>query len=576
MPSSLKIGLQGFQKFALSIRASSVRFIRSALQRLAVNWLDAMVLVIIWVFYASNLVIWVGSNRRMLAYDQVIHFFNSVAIAMAMSSPSVFLKFPQFLAGLSARHAALAYTSFDIYPPFVYFVTTVVYLFGSPSLPLATLTNVIFLAVLVVSTYGLSRELLGSRAGIVAAFLVPAYPVLVGLMRTYLLDFALTGVVSLALFLLVRTQEFRDRKAVVLLSLSLVVGMLTKQTFALYVSGPLVYVLLRSWGSRVALKNIVLTAIIASIGVLWYVIKPGGLEAWKYWYQIVPQLRGDVPVPFASLVHLEVMATFGIGIPMFMLFSAGILDIIRVSRNRVFVAIALVTPFLLLGIVQPLYMDPRFTAPILPLVATGSSAVFMNLRWPTRPQLVGVIVVVTFVMAQYASITYDVPMLSGIYTPKGNMMILTYPPSNQDWKIPEVVHDLRADAVARGMDRASLVVLVSHPFFEQTLFLYYAYLQDASLVVLDNGYLSPDNGMRSVCATDYVVTRDPLELSSKFEKNIGTVAGFVESNLGNFELIARYELPDKSVASLYHRNAAVACAASGFSSFGAATPVIES
>jgi hypothetical protein len=500
----------------------------------------------------------------MLAFDQVIHFFNSVAIATAMSSPSVFLKFPQFLAGLSARHAALAYTSFDIYPPFMYFVTSVVYLFGSPSLPLSTLTNVIFLAVLVVSTYGLSRELLGSRAGIVAAFLVPAYPVLVGLTRTYLLDFALTAVVSLSLFLLVRTQGFQHRKAVVLFSLSLVAGMLTKQTFALYLSGPLVYLFLRSRRSPVALRNIVLAAIIASIGVLWYVIKPGGLEAWKYWYQIVPQLRGDVPVPFASLVHLEVMATFGIGIPMLILFGAGILNIIRISRNRTFVAVALVTPFLLLGIVQPLYMDPRFTAPILPLVATASSAVFMNLRRPTRPQLVGVIVVVTYVMAQYASITYDVPMLSGIYTPKGGMMIPTYPPSNQDWKIPEIVHDLHADAVTRGIDHASLVVLVTHPFFEQTLFLYYAYLQDVSLVVADNGYLSPDNGIRSVCASDYVVTFKPLELSSKFQNNIAAVTRFVESNLGNFELIARYELPDKSVASLYHRNGAVACAASSF------------
>jgi hypothetical protein len=173
--------------------------------------------------------------------------------------------------------------------------------------------------------------------------------------------------------------------------------------------------------------------------------------------------------------------------------------------------------------------------------------------------VVGAVILVTLVLSQYASLTYNSPAISGLSliaeanaVPRG----IASPPSGDDWMIPRIVDDIKHDAAKRQFSRPSLVVLVDYAYFEQTLFLYYAYQEGLNLVVKDNGYLSELNGINSVCSADYVITRalfNPGELKWKNEQNIAGVTEFVESNLQLFELIGMYRLPDGSMATLYHR-----------------------
>ena len=526
---------------------------------------EILVVGLLWIFYATNLVIWENNNRRLVAFDQVGHFFNSIAIAKIMESPWILLNLSKFFMVLAAQHAM--YFTFTIYPPFAYLIAGLFYLVLPSSLPVASLSNVIFLLILMFSVYGLANDLAGSRAALVTAFLVGAYPILVGLSRLYYLDFPLTAMVSLTLLLLIKTDDFRNRKIVLLLSFTLIAGMLTKQTFPLYVSGPLAYVALKSLRNKAGVNNLILCAVIASLSIGYYVfLKPGGLGMYLSVYQVEPQLRGDVAQSYPWIISLKTMAEYGTGIPLFVLFSAGVFDVLRSSRHRVFILVGLVTPIVMLAIIEPFYpYDPRFIAPILPLVALASAVLFKDLNRHSRRQVTGAIIVVIFVLAQYGSITYNEPILAGIlpFTESEVSTYGIYAPSAQDWRIPQILRDLRIDAVTQHLDRPSVVVLVqSSPYFDQTVFLYYAYVNDVNFQLYPNGAYSSSIGISSVCNVNYVVIRlnvNPAELQSRLAQNVAVVTKFVLSHLASFVFVGNYTLPDGTIASLLRRTSSLTC-----------------
>jgi hypothetical protein len=515
---------------------------------------EVFVLGCIWVFFASNLVLWEEWNKRLFAYDEVGHFFNSVAVAGIIPHPWVLFDFSQYLSRLASEHAMLF--SFQLYPPFVYVVTSLFYFIWPPSLPLAASSNIVFLLVLEVSTYALAKHFYGRIAGVAAAFLVSAYPILVGISRTYLLEFALTATVSISLYLLAREHVLESKRTAFLLALSLAVGMLTKESFLFYVAGPVIYVFVKNSRDRVALKNAMLVILIASTSVVYYVIKPGGILAYLV-YQSIPQQRGVAYVPpiAAWSTELEVMFR-GLGTPLLVLFVAGGAVALIYSGYRMFTIIGLLTPIVLLGLFEPYYFDTRFTAPVLPLVAVTSVALFI--RRPRRMQIIGVGMVALIVLTQYASLTYNSPVLSGLSVlAEPSNRGITSPPSTDDWMIARIVADMKQDASQRFLAHPYIVVLSSMAYFDQTLFIYYAYMENVNLAVMDNGYLSTPAGINSVCRANYVVDRyhiNPGDVrSSGPEANMAGVSRFVESNLDHFESIGTYSLPDGSVASLYYR-----------------------
>ena len=100
------------------------------------------------------------------------------------------------------------------------------------------------------------------------------------------------------------------------------------------------------------------------------------------------------------------------------------------------------------------------------------------------------------------------------------------------------------------------MVLEEHAFFEQTLFLYYAYEQGLDIHVKDNGWLSPRDGIMSVCSANYIVARTDFpsyELIARARQNILAVTSFVDSRPVVFQRVGAYRLPDNSAATLYRR-----------------------
>ena len=137
----------------------------------------------------------------------------------------------------------------------------------------AMMVNNIFLLVLLASVYGLGKHFGSKKAGLVAAVICSFLPPLYASSRTFVPIFALTSMVTLDIFLLVKTDAFRSRGYSILLGIAIGLSFITKPVFLLYIFVPLLsslffFVRARLFMNRRVVINLLLALAIASVFVL--------------------------------------------------------------------------------------------------------------------------------------------------------------------------------------------------------------------------------------------------------------------------------------------------------------------
>jgi len=555
------------------------------------NWFHALVIMLTWVFYSVNLIFWeLRYSEPLQAYDPVAHFFDSVVIAKAILTPWGLFHLSDITWELAAYDPVTAasrmYFAVCCFPPFVYYVTAFIFLLGrilhfSPSMQLAILTNIPFILILLISTYGLGRELVSPRAGVVAAILTSGYQAAVIMTRVYLLDFPITAMVALTLFLLVRSHWFRNTRTVILLSLAMLAGMLTKTSFPIYVGGPLLYGLIRG-RSILGLRNALIAGGIAALSAIWY-IQSNILQYYQYAFQIpgglqAAHVRGFI-IPFSVYgVMLYQLIHPGIGFLQLLLFIVGVSYVLlKLSGSRMFVAIGLLTPFLLLGVINPLYPDPRYLMPLFALVGVASSSILKAMNGHRRIQLTAAICIVAIVFAQYSAITYvtvanpkiltlnvrdtQYGLYGGLYlnAVDNEPQVGKSPETLQGWRtvILDILHGITKDAANRQISQPAAIVLVtseaSTGYFEASLFMYYAYVENLNVrfnLELQIGATSPDSLIKATCSVDYLVIKQHAGLDTGdrityfTDSAVLATDSFIEAHPDSFQKIAVYPLPD--------------------------------
>lgn len=154
------------------------------------------------------------------------------------------------------RILKLFYTeqSRSYYPPFfMLFPIPFLWLFGE-TLNVAIMSNIVYFSILIFSVYGIGRHVHSKKAGLLAAFIVSMFPSIYGFSRMFWMDFPLTSVVALSIFLLLKTELFTSRKYSILLGVVTGVGMLVKWTFVAYLLPPLIALLLNHWSNKKKLR----------------------------------------------------------------------------------------------------------------------------------------------------------------------------------------------------------------------------------------------------------------------------------------------------------------------------------
>lgn len=176
---------------------------------------------------------WLSTNLNVVGWDRPRHLIESLVYNDILRQVD-----------LTSLFRALTYSGY--YPPLFHLSMVAFYKLFGVSMDVAAMANVVYVVVLLISAYGIGREIGGRGVGILAAFITSSLPMVFAMSRYTYIEFALTAVVALSIWLLLLSRGFSSKPHSLLFGLSVGLGLLIKWTFALFVFPALIVVILRA------------------------------------------------------------------------------------------------------------------------------------------------------------------------------------------------------------------------------------------------------------------------------------------------------------------------------------------
>jgi 4-amino-4-deoxy-L-arabinose transferase-like glycosyltransferase len=195
-----------------------------------------IILFFLVLFHLVNNYIWLKIDNSILIFDSHKYF---------MTSLYIFDGFKNFPLGLFSNIAKI--TVEIIHPSiFVPTITSLFYAIFGINQDIAVISSVlIFLPILVFSVYGLGKKIDSRSTGLLSAFLVTIYPAIFNQMRVYMLDLPLISMMTLFVYLLLRSERFASLKYSISAGFIFGLALLIKESFIIFISCPLLIILFR-------------------------------------------------------------------------------------------------------------------------------------------------------------------------------------------------------------------------------------------------------------------------------------------------------------------------------------------
>ncbi len=519
-------------------------------------------LALLWLVQMAAALYWLAVDRQPPYWDVAGHAAETLLVA----------RLPYLSDPVGALNGLLDTLP---YPPLVYVLAAPLAAL-SPTVDAMLLVNGLFWALLLGGTYGVAAHAAGRRAGLAAAVLISAYPMVYGLGRIYLLETPMTAMAALAVWLLLRTDTFGRGRSSVLFGIVCGLGMLTKWTFAVFLAGPVLAVL---WGALAKPDRA------ARLGRLALATAAGALAALPWYVLVYTDLRdflplaasvwaaaeGD-PAPFSAgawlyyvnaLFAQQTMAVLGL------LFVAGLLlALARAPRTQALaVLLAWVAVPFVVFVAYP-NKDIRYTIPYLPAVAALTGVGYAQIRttWLRRALAAGALL---WAVVQFSGLTFGLRGLLPEVSPAvGPLHFTLYresvhiatPPQPAAWPIAEILTTavgdagLPREALAPDRERIRVLVLSEAAHFEPQAFAYYALAERLpTQITFVSGVLDLDDSA-ALAGADYIVTKTGDLGPAWAQQDAAAVAAMVEANGEEYAPVALWPLPDGSEAKLYRAN----------------------
>jgi 4-amino-4-deoxy-L-arabinose transferase-like glycosyltransferase len=467
---------------------------------------DYLFLFILLIFHLINNLIWLKKDSSIPDVDQSVHLSYSIIAYNLITHPS--------------KDAILNITKISsYYPPFFHISTTPFYFFFGTSVDSACLVNILFLFILIISTYEIARIIYNRKVALLSSFLISFYPIIFQISRKYFIDLALASIVSLGLYLLIKTEKFEKRNYSIIFGFIFGLGMLTKWTYAFFLIVPLAGAIDLCIKKRKNFFNFLFFITISILTALfWYL--PNIFKILKNLSSgnILGILTGD-PAPTTLkfyFYYLKCLYEHQI-YHLFILFIIGILIFLfkKKSANEKILFSHILGSYLILTFV--LNKDPRFSLPLLCSVSIISSFwIFLILNKKFVNLLIFIILAFSFF--QFFNYSYKV-----------------CPPSKENLKLKEISKFL---VLKIGRKYEKIGFYSNHEKFNHYVFKYYClkeFLENFKFfpieieVLYENQYKTPKNYKTLV----YVLK----------EKD--------EIFLENYKIIKKWKLKDNSIVIIY-------------------------
>ncbi len=182
-------------------------------------------------FFIGTTAAWLGYHRSPPHWDDSWYLTNSLLMFDALAEGGLLGYARKFLSILGTK------------PPLLTVLPTPLYLMLGRHFRYAYLVNIFFMPVLFLALYRIAKGIWNGRTGLMAIYILGTMPLLYGLSRWYLVEYALSGLACVALSLLINSQDFRNTRTAFWFGMTCGFGLLLKISFPLYVIFPFFFVL---------------------------------------------------------------------------------------------------------------------------------------------------------------------------------------------------------------------------------------------------------------------------------------------------------------------------------------------
>ncbi|HET8576694.1 MAG TPA: glycosyltransferase family 39 protein [Methylomirabilota bacterium] len=471
------------------------------------------------------LIAWLAIDRRPPEWDYANHLERAVTCHRILAEP-----------GHAKVDEIIAESSF--YPPLVTCAAGVLY-FALPVTPLAAQSVIWgFLVVGLLAVYGVGRRLVDGPTGLLAAFFFATAPFVVTSLLVFQLDLPLAALVALALYTLVRAEEFSRWDWSLAAGVVLGVGMLTKPPFAAYLAGP---VLWAGWlalrapdrGARIRRFGAAL-AVGALIALPWYGPRLAALPM-QILNRSFKQAAESGHAPAMSVTGLlfyprQLVPQFGLIAAPFLLW--GLLALWRFRRARLLLWSAL-APFALFLLIQN--KNLRYTLPLLPAAALIAACGVAGLgpRW--RRAVIWACVALGVIQVGAAAFAVPRPPTVALFL---GPIIEYWPPNGGDWHHREVLEVIRQESGGRPV---TVAVVPNDNFFSVSNFRYEV-VRDRLPFRMTRGWDEAPLGV------DFAIVKTgdqgPDAASARSDRIMAAFNGGDPWLAAAYPVIARFPLPD--------------------------------
>jgi hypothetical protein len=500
-----------------------------------------LLLLALLIALGAVVAIWTSIDRRPPEWDYANHLGRALECHRILAEP-----------GHNRAREILEATAF--YPPLTTCAAGLLY-FLFPIVPFtAQAVMLSFLALGAVSIFLLGKWIFDAGTGLLAAFLLVTAPFVVFATTAFQLDLPLTGMVAVALYLLVRTEHSSSSGWSLALGVGLALGMLTKPPFAVYVLPPLLWVAWRGWRDttnhpagerRMRLTRFFAALVIAgAIALPWYGPRLLGLplQIMNRSFKNAALEQKPETLSVEGLLYYPTTFPVQFGVLAALLFLWGLWTLRRERACRALLWTATLVPLLIFCSIQN--KNLRYTLPILPAAALVAAAGVRGVHPGLRPVVTSVCLGLG--VLQVSMTAFGVPTPPSLPL-SGLPMVFIRPPERTAWPQHQILTDIARESGGRP---ATVAIVPNHPYFSTSNFRY-----DATRLQLPLHVTRSWNG--PPFGVDFVVVKTddqgPPWTAERSERLTRAIEGSDPYLAEVFPMVGRYPLPDGSVGSLRER-----------------------
>jgi hypothetical protein len=171
---------------------------------------------------------------------------------------------------LKAGHVLAPFNDFNIYPPFVHLVGALSLFIGGIGISAPIMgQNLLFLPLLALGCYGAGSIAYDRKVGLLAALFALGTPMLISQFHVFMLDAPMASMAAVSAWLILASDRFEKVGYAGAAGVGVGIGMLTKNTFVLFVAGLILVAVVRggwrNWRGLLAFAGLV-----AIIAAPWY------------------------------------------------------------------------------------------------------------------------------------------------------------------------------------------------------------------------------------------------------------------------------------------------------------------